>query len=72
VIDSLSGEAGSKSVSIPEDGKPSAKEAGQEIFWVFRARWGTEKTPENQHKFSITVLPALGAPVPASGLSVNH
>jgi hypothetical protein len=72
LIDSLTGEAGSKSVTIPEDGKPSAKDAGKEIFWVFRARWGTEKNPENQHKFSITVLPALGVPAPAGGAQISQ
>jgi hypothetical protein len=65
LIDSLTGEEGSKLVAFSEDGKPSAKDAEKEIFWVFRARWGTEKNPELQHKFLITVLPAAGIPVPA-------
>lgn len=67
MIDSLTGEEGSKTVAFPADGKPSAKDSEKEIFWVFRARWGIEKNPELQHKFLITVLPAAGTPVPAGG-----
>jgi hypothetical protein len=67
VVDSLTHEEGATTVTIPEDARPSAKDSGKEIFWVFRARWGTEKSPENQHRFPITVLPALGAPAPAGG-----
>ncbi len=66
VVDSLTCEEGSVTLTIPEDAKPSAKDSGKEISWVLRARWGTEKTPENQHKFPITVLPAAGVPASAS------
>jgi hypothetical protein len=70
-VDSLTNEGGSITVNIPEDGKPSEKDSEKEVFWVLRARWGTEKNPENQHKFSITMLPALGAPAPAGEVAVS-
>jgi hypothetical protein len=62
VIDSLRSGEGSTGVTIPADHRPSAKDSGKEIFWVLRALWGTEKNPENLHRFSITVLPAADAP----------
>ena len=65
VVDSLTHEAGTQTVTIPEGVKPSAKESERESFWVLRTRWGTQKSPENRHRFPITVLPALGAPAPA-------
>jgi hypothetical protein len=62
-IDSLTNAEGSTTLSLPEDSKPSAKDSEKEVFWVFRTRWGTEKSPENKDKFPVPVLPAAGVPV---------
>jgi hypothetical protein len=65
LIDSLTNAEGSTTVTFPENSKPSAKDSEKEVFWVFRALWGTEKSPENKDKFPVAVLPAAGVPVPA-------